>query len=130
MHPLYDNFMMLCVLFNTAILATPGFLSPKGEVLVNNMNFAFTIIFTIDMGLKLIAMGVLGYLRDKSNVFDGLIVILSLLELVFLNSGSSAISAFRSFRIFRLVFFYLFINAFVVDLDKNFLLKKQFLFSL
>lgn len=35
------------------------------------------------------------------NLFDGFIVILSLVELIFLGGSSSAISAFRSVRIFR-----------------------------
>lgn len=33
------------------------------------------------MGLKLIGMGVLDYVRDTMNLFDGVIVILSLVEL-------------------------------------------------
>jgi hypothetical protein len=65
------------------------------------MNLAFTIIFTIDMGLKLLGLGVAGYLRDKMNIFDGLIVALSLME-IGIGSGGSSVSAFRSVRIFRI----------------------------
>lgn len=47
-------------------------------------------------------MGVVEYLKDKMNVFDAIIVLLSLFELFFFGSGGgSAISAFRSVRIFR-----------------------------
>ena len=54
------------------------------------------------MGLKLLAFGPLGYLRDKMNIFDGAIVMLSILELTLLSGGSGkAVSAFRSVRIFR-----------------------------
>ena len=43
------------------------------------------------------------YIRDKMNVFDTIIVILSLVELfVFGGVGDSAISALRSVRIFRI----------------------------
>lgn len=57
-------------------------------------------MFTIDMGLKLIGMGIVDYLRDKMNIFDGVVVTLSLVELA-IGTGGSAISAFRSVRIFR-----------------------------
>lgn len=69
---------------------------------MNQLNFSFTIVFTVDMGLKIIGLGLVDYLRDRMNVFDAVIVSLSLVELVFFGtSGGSAISAFRSVRIFR-----------------------------
>lgn len=96
----FDNMIMLCVLMNTIILTLDGLVSPEGEQILNQFNFSFTIIFTIDMGLKLVGMGLVDYLRDKMNIFDGLVVTLSLVELA-IGSGGSAISAFRSVRIFR-----------------------------
>ncbi len=54
------------------------------------------------MSLKIIGMGIVEYLRDKMNIFDGIIVVLSLVELaMFGGGGKSALSAFRSVRIFR-----------------------------
>ena len=47
-------------------------------------------------------MGVVEYLKDSMNIFDSVIVALSLVELfIFGTGGGSAISAFRSVRIFR-----------------------------
>ncbi len=93
---------MLCVFMNTIILTTEGLVSNQGEIILNKFNFSFTIIFTIDMGLKVFGMGVVDYLRDKMNVFDSIIVILSIIELALTGgSGGSALSAFRSVRIFR-----------------------------
>lgn len=53
------------------------------------------------MGLKVIGLTPLGYVRDKMNIFDGLIVSLSIFEMVFMSGGSKAVSAFRAVRIFR-----------------------------
>jgi len=39
-------------------------------------NLLFTLLFAVEMLLKLIADGLLGYIRDGFNVFDGFIVIL------------------------------------------------------
>ena len=54
------------------------------------------------MGLKLIALG-RDYLLDKINIFDGLIVTLSLVELTILGGSGkgSSLQAFRAVRIFR-----------------------------
>ncbi len=67
------------------------------------------------MGLKILALGIkgfkfsqskkkyifkIGYTRDKMNIFDGVIVILSVFEMIFF-TGNSALSAFRAVRIFR-----------------------------
>ena len=73
---------------------------------MKNFNLAFTIIFAVEMGLKLIGLGLFEYVRDKMNIFDGCIVVLSILEITAFNSddgGGSAISAFRSVRIFRVL---------------------------
>lgn len=55
------------------------------------------------MGLKVIGMGPRKYISDTMNIFDAIIVALSLVELFFFGGGSgkSSLSAFRSVRIFR-----------------------------
>jgi len=57
------------------------------------MNFAFTIIFAVEMCLKVFGFGVKGYLRDMMNIIDGLIVIVSLVEIFFFPSGGNNSSA-------------------------------------
>jgi hypothetical protein len=51
------------------------------------------------MSTKIIGMGPLGYCRDKMNLFDGFLVSISLIEIIFSTGGG--VSAFRSIRIFR-----------------------------
>lgn len=68
---------------------------------MDDFNNAFTIIFTIELGLKLMGMGVMDYLRDYMNVFDALIVAISLVDLIFLSGSGTSISAFKAIRIFR-----------------------------
>lgn len=65
------------------------------------MNTIFSYIFIVEMGLKLIGFGIKGYLKDKMNIFDGCIVILSIVEMVVFSDGNKAVSAFRAVRIFR-----------------------------
>lgn len=59
------------------------------------------------MVLKLIGMGFKGYTKDSFNIFDGVIVILSTVEIIVSKSLSNsfveggALSAFRGFRLLR-----------------------------
>lgn len=53
------------------------------SVFLNKLNLFFTLLFAIEMILKLIGIGPKEYLRDTFNIFDGIIVILSIVELFF-----------------------------------------------
>lgn len=73
-------------------------------------NYIFTIVFALEMLIKIFGLGPKGYVRDSFNIFDGSIVVLSLAEIVLTASnysdvsggGFAAISAFRSLRLFRI----------------------------
>jgi hypothetical protein len=71
-------------------------LTNAGEV----ANLFFTIIFTIEMCLKLFGLGIRKYVEDNFNIFDGVIVAVSLFEL-FSNAESSGLSVLRAFRLVR-----------------------------
>ncbi|KAL4431571.1 hypothetical protein ABPG74_017276 [Tetrahymena malaccensis] len=99
-HQQFENLVMLFVLSNTIILCLDGIVPSSSSATLNQLNQAFTIIFAVDMGLKLIGLGFTEYVSDRMNIFDAIIVILSILELAVL-SGTSSVSAFRSLRILR-----------------------------
>lgn len=78
-------------------------------------HFVFLCIFTVEMALKIVGLGWKGYIRDKFNAFDAVIVGSDILEaameppsfLVSTHSalesgGVSILRAFRLFRVFRL----------------------------
>jgi len=98
----YDNTIMLCVLFNTVVLAMDGLVDAEGDKVLNDFNLSFTFIFTADMALKQFGMGIADYFADGMNCFDAVIVALSLVELaIFGTGGGAGMSAFKSIRIFR-----------------------------
>ena len=71
--------------------------------MLDQINLVFTILFTFEVVLKLIGFGFRPFCRDNFNIFDALIVIMSLLELVLGSGGGiSALRAFRLFRVFKL----------------------------
>ena len=68
------------------------------------INTFSNVLFTIEVCLKLIGMGIWPYFRDASNQFDFIVVVASLVSLFFEDSGVvSAMRAFRLFKIFRLL---------------------------
>ena len=72
-------------------------------------NLLFTAIFLLEMIIKMIGFGIRGYLRDRFNIFDCLVVIISIADITisftfeFNVEAGGAISAFRIFRLFRVL---------------------------
>lgn len=86
---------------NTIILAMYHYrMDDDFEKALDGMNLALTIIFGVELAIKLFGMGVINYFRDLMNYLDFFVVVFSILELIFL-SGNSGLSALRAIRIFR-----------------------------
>ena len=64
------------------------------------MNYIFTVIFFLEMVLKQFGFGLKVYFSDNMNVFDCLIVVSSIVELV--TGGGGFLSVLRTFRLFKL----------------------------
>jgi voltage-dependent calcium channel T type alpha-1G len=54
-------------------------------IILENVNLCFAALFGVEMLLKVIGDGLYGYIRDGFNVFDGLIVLLRLAHVTFVN---------------------------------------------
>jgi Na+-transporting methylmalonyl-CoA/oxaloacetate decarboxylase gamma subunit len=71
------------------------------------MNVVFTIIFSLEVVLKVLGLGVFGYVSDKMNVFDCIIVIIAMVELIMEKTsggkgGGGPFGALRAVRLFRI----------------------------
>ena len=107
----FTAFITLCILGNTAFLAMDHRGITDELISVSETgNFILTIIFALEMVLKLIGLGFWEYVRDPFNDFDGVIVIISLVELVITSAGGAgagagggAISALRMLRLLRVL---------------------------
>ena len=87
-HNWFQRFILFCILTNTFSMGIEFHSQP--EILTKTVelsNLVFSIIFAIEMLLKLTAYGFFQYISDGFNVFDGLIVILRYTKsLIFLPS--------------------------------------------
>lgn len=74
-----------------------------------NLNLVFSVIFTLEVIIKLIGLGTSGFAADKMNLFDATIVVISIVEIVIEHTGNAskgggggAFSALRAFRLGRI----------------------------
>ena len=92
-------------MLNTVVLSMEKYPEYDADItnVLNVANTIFTFVFTFEVVLKLIGLGVSGYSADKFNLFDAAIVIVSILEMLMASSGGGgSISALRAFRLFRI----------------------------
>ncbi|NXF90916.1 CAC1H protein, partial [Eubucco bourcierii] len=69
-------------------------------------NIVFTSMFALEMLLKLLAFGIFGYIKNPYNIFDGIIVVISVWEIIGQSDGGlSVLRTFRLLRVLKLVRF-------------------------
>uniref|UniRef100_A0A3Q4B3I1 Ion transport domain-containing protein n=1 Tax=Mola mola TaxID=94237 RepID=A0A3Q4B3I1_MOLML len=104
MNPFFDLAIIICLIINIGFFATDHFpmsMDFAWHLIVANK--VFTVIFTVEMVLKLVAMDPCNYFQVSWNIFDAIIVLVSLLELVMADvQGLSLLRIFRLLRVFRL----------------------------
>ncbi|XP_044274222.1 sodium channel protein type 3 subunit alpha-like isoform X4 [Varanus komodoensis] len=104
MDPFVDLAITICIVLNTLFMAMEHYpMTPYFNHVLLVGNLVFTGIFTAEMVLKIIAMDPYYYFQEGWNIFDGIIVSLSLMELGLANvEGLSVLRSFRLLRVFKL----------------------------
>uniref|UniRef100_A0A8D3DUH2 Voltage-dependent L-type calcium channel subunit alpha n=1 Tax=Scophthalmus maximus TaxID=52904 RepID=A0A8D3DUH2_SCOMX len=112
----FEYIMFVLILGNTLTLAIQHYEQSKTFTSVMDiLNMIFTVVFTIEMIIKLLALRAHHYFIDPWNSFDALIVVGSVLDIAVSEfsgggghgevreSGKVSITFFRLFRVLRLV---------------------------
>ncbi|XP_042553941.1 voltage-dependent T-type calcium channel subunit alpha-1I [Dipodomys spectabilis] len=103
----FNRGIMMAILVNTVSMGIEHHEQP--EELTNVLeicNVVFTSMFALEMILKLAAFGLFDYLRNPYNIFDSIIVIISIWEIVGqADGGLSVLRTFRLLRVLKLVRF-------------------------
>lgn len=111
-NPVFNFFIFLLIIANTIVLSIDGY--PQSEQKTRALAIAndfFTIAFLVEMILKLIGLGFKNYVKDSFNLFDGIVVVLSLIDFSLtlsldaetMGSASEAFAAFRACRLLRVI---------------------------
>ncbi|XP_069004537.1 sodium channel, voltage-gated, type I like, alpha b isoform X4 [Embiotoca jacksoni] len=104
MDPFVDLAITICIVLNTLFMAMEHYpMTKEFDNVLSVGNLVFTGIFTAEMCFKIIALDPYYYFQEGWNVFDGIIVSLSLVELGLANvEGLSVLRSFRLLRVFKL----------------------------
>uniref|UniRef100_A0A674DRQ3 Sodium channel protein n=1 Tax=Salmo trutta TaxID=8032 RepID=A0A674DRQ3_SALTR len=104
MDPFVDLAITVCIVLNTLFMAMEHYpMTKEFNHVLSVGNLVFTGIFTAEMCFKLIALDPYYYFQQGWNIFDGIIVSLSLMELGLANvEGLSVLRSFRLLRVFKL----------------------------
>ncbi|CAO2644882.1 Voltage-dependent T-type calcium channel subunit alpha-1G [Lemmus lemmus] len=99
--------IMIAILVNTLSMGIEYHEQP--DELTNALeisNIVFTSLFALEMLLKLLVYGPFGYIKNPYNIFDGVIVVISVWEIVGQQGGGlSVLRTFRLMRVLKLVRF-------------------------
>lgn len=107
----FEPFIMTIIVASSVSLAAedPVLEDSEWNMVLNYFDYAFTLVFTVEMLLKVIDLGVMlhpgSYGRDFWNLLDAIVVICALIAFAFAGSSAgqnlSTIKAFRVLRVLR-----------------------------
>ncbi|XP_063795860.1 voltage-dependent R-type calcium channel subunit alpha-1E isoform X9 [Pseudophryne corroboree] len=107
--PSFEYTIMAMIALNTVVLMMKYYSAPYTyELALKYLNIAFTMLFSLECILKIIAFGFLNYFRDTWNIFDFITVIGSITEIILtdsklVNTSSFNMSFLKLFRAARLI---------------------------
>ncbi|XP_046691295.1 voltage-dependent T-type calcium channel subunit alpha-1H isoform X4 [Silurus meridionalis] len=103
----FNRGIMIAILINTLSMGIEYHEQPDELTDVLEIsNIVFTSMFVLEMIFKLIAFGLFGYIKNPYNIFDGIIVVISVWEIIGqADGGLSVLRTFRLLRVLKLVRF-------------------------
>ncbi|KYO24257.1 hypothetical protein Y1Q_0004297 [Alligator mississippiensis] len=107
--PSFEYTIMAMIALNTVVLMMKYYSAPYTyELALKYLNIAFTMVFSLECVLKIIAFGFLNYFRDTWNIFDFITVIGSITEIILtdtklVNTSGFNMSFLKLFRAARLI---------------------------
>lgn len=110
----FTMFIMGLIVLNTVTLSLDHYpIEHNFATVLESINFILVLLFGLEMILKLLVLGFIDYFKDPFNMFDFVIVVSSIMEIIISppvivgggnegQSGGGGVSALRSFRLFRI----------------------------
>uniref|UniRef100_A0A8B9KCL8 Calcium channel, voltage-dependent, R type, alpha 1E subunit a n=1 Tax=Astyanax mexicanus TaxID=7994 RepID=A0A8B9KCL8_ASTMX len=98
--PSFEYTVLTMIALNTIVLMMKYYSAPPMyDVVLKHLNTAFTVLFSVECVLKILAFGFMNYFRDTWNIFDFITVLGSITEI----SASFNMSFLKLFRAARLI---------------------------
>ena len=99
----FQGWIIVAIVVNLILLSLEHYDQP--DSLTNFLficNVVLTVVFGVELILKLIGLNPSGYIKDRLNVFDALVVFVSVLEMVLGDGAGNGLTVLRSFRVIRI----------------------------
>ncbi len=117
---------MCLIIINTIVLALDSYpIDLQKDIIYNRINTALTWLFFSEMTIKMTALGPKAYARDRYNIFDAVVVVLTVAENIIDLSISDdnftyrgAVLGFRSVRILRIFKLARNLRSFIIMIEK------------
>ncbi|XP_061626565.1 voltage-dependent T-type calcium channel subunit alpha-1H-like isoform X2 [Phyllopteryx taeniolatus] len=98
----FNRGIMIAILINTLSMGIEYHEQPQELTDVLEIsNMVFTSLFSLEMLLKVLALGLFGYIKNPYNGFDSVIVIISVWEIA--GEAEGGLSVLRTFRLLRVL---------------------------
>uniref|UniRef100_A0AAY4DJG2 Voltage-dependent calcium channel type A subunit alpha-1 n=1 Tax=Denticeps clupeoides TaxID=299321 RepID=A0AAY4DJG2_9TELE len=103
--PSFEYTVLVMIALNTVVLMMKYYSAPPiYDTVLKHLNTAFTVLFSMECVLKIMAFGFLNYFRDTWNIFDFITVLGSITEIVSINTfNMSFLKLFRAARLIKLL---------------------------
>ena len=98
----FNIIVTILILINTIIMASDHYPMTDTHIKFNEIsNIVLTALFAIEMIMKIMGLTLKGYVSDLWNIFDGILVIVGIIDILVLGDSSSGVTVLRAFRLFR-----------------------------
>uniref|UniRef100_A0A8C7ZU72 Calcium channel, voltage-dependent, R type, alpha 1E subunit b n=1 Tax=Oryzias sinensis TaxID=183150 RepID=A0A8C7ZU72_9TELE len=103
--PSFEYTVLVMIALNTVVLMMKYHSAPTAyDTVLKHLNTAFTVLFSMECILKIMAFGFVNYFRDTWNIFDFITVLGSITEIVSVNTiNMSFLKLFRAARLIKLL---------------------------
>ncbi|KAM4605319.1 LOW QUALITY PROTEIN: voltage-dependent R-type calcium channel subunit alpha-1E [Polymixia lowei] len=108
--PSFEYTVLVMIALNTVVLMMKYHSAPTAyDTVLKHLNTAFTVLFSMECVLKIMAFGLVNYFRDTWNIFDFITVLGSITEIIVdlqslnTNINMSFLKLFRAARLIKLL---------------------------
>ena len=100
---IFGSIIMICIILNTLVLSLDRYPKPAQEEIdtLAWFNMGFNVVFTAEVVIKMLGLGLTRYIKNVENIFDFFVVGMSWIELALGAEGGSSLGALRAVRLFR-----------------------------
>jgi hypothetical protein len=96
----FSQVMLIVTMINLVFLAMDHYrIDPTWEYVNNMVSLVCTGLFIVELGLKVIAFGFVRTFKEKMNVFDGFLIVASIVE--YLVAATTVLSSLKVLRLLR-----------------------------